>query len=115
MAADIFRLRISSGRTAQAPPIGIAGTGRPDAHSVAMRFYIHVKNGVGYLADDEGDDFVDQAAAERAAIHAGADIIADEIRAGAQSVELTLYIEDADHIQVAELPVKASISLGRQR
>ena len=90
-----------------------SGTPRRYPHSGSMIFYTHIMNGVGYLADEEGADFADLEAAEHAAILAAAEIIADEIKSGCRSVEVTLFIEDAEHAQLAELPVKASITLSR--
>jgi len=75
------------------------------------RFYIHVLNGEGFLADEEGVDVPDLDAARCSAIYSGADIIADELKQGQSVVNLTLYIEDAGHIRLMELAISAAVGL----
>lgn len=86
------------------------GTRCSSRHFGCMIFFTHVRNGIGYLADEEGKDFPDLESAEHAAILAAAEIVADEIKSGCRWVEITLFIENADHVQVAELPIRASVS-----
>lgn len=73
------------------------------------QYYIHIDNGVGFLSDEKGQDFVDFEAARLYAIRSGAEIIGDELRGQAQTVTLTLYIEDANHAPLATLPMQASM------
>ena len=73
------------------------------------RYYVHVQNDQGYLADQEGAEMPDLDAARCSAIHSGADIIAEELKQGRCVVNLTLYIEDAEHKHLMELPMSASV------
>ncbi|WP_116090697.1 DUF6894 family protein [Sphingomonas crusticola] len=73
------------------------------------RFYIHLENGEGFLADEVGRECVDQEAARKEAVCAGADIIADELKHGCSTVHVTLFIEDQDHVRVMQLPMSATI------
>ncbi|MCE7796171.1 hypothetical protein LWE61_06290 [Sphingobium sufflavum] len=72
-------------------------------------YYIHIDNGMGFVADDTGQEFPDFEAARLYAIRSGAEIIGEELVGQAQRVALTLYIEDADHVPLATLPIHAAI------
>jgi hypothetical protein len=74
------------------------------------RFYIHLENGDGFLADDVGCECADQDAARVEAVCAGADIIADELKQGCSSVQVTLFIENEDHLPVMRVPMSATIA-----
>lgn len=74
------------------------------------RFYIHLENGDGFLPDDVGRELSGPESALREAVCAGADIIADELKHGCSAVRLTLYIEDANHVRLMEVPMTASIA-----
>lgn len=73
-------------------------------------FYIHLENGDGYMADEIGHECPDEAAARREAVCAGADIIADELKHGCATVTVTLFIENADHVPLMQLPMSAMIA-----
>ncbi len=75
------------------------------------RFYIHLENGEGFLADEVGRECADQEAARKEAVCAGADIIADELKHGFSSVQVTLFIENEDHVRVMQVPMSATIAL----
>jgi len=72
-------------------------------------FFMHLKNAHGFQRDDEGADFADLDAARTQAIRTGADILAEEIKGGCQTVRLTFYIDDADQRRLATVPMTASI------
>ena len=74
------------------------------------RFYIHLENGEGFVADEVGRECVDQEAARKEAVCAGADIIADELKHGFCSVHVTLFIENEDHLPVMRVPMSATIA-----
>lgn len=72
-------------------------------------YFMHLKNGHGFQRDDEGADFTDLDAARTQAIRTGADILAEEIKGGCQSVRLTFYIDDANQRRLTKIPMTASI------
>ncbi len=76
---------------------------------IMAQYYIHIDNGVGFLTDETGQDFVDFDAARQYAIRSGAEIISEELSNQSQSVTLTLYIEDDQHAPLATLPMRASM------
>ena len=74
------------------------------------RFYIHLENGGGFLTDEVGRECADQEAARKEAVCAGADIIADELKHGFNSVQVTLFIEDEHHVPLMRVPMSAMIA-----
>lgn len=73
------------------------------------QFYTHLLDDRGYLTDAEGSDFVDLKAARRAAIAAGAAIIADELADGRTTVQLTFEIHGPDGRCLATVPITGSV------
>jgi hypothetical protein len=74
------------------------------------RFYIHLENGDGFLPDEFGRECADEEAARKEAVCTGADIIADELKQGCSSVQVTLFIEDEDHLPLMQVPMSANIT-----
>jgi hypothetical protein len=72
-----------------------------------LRFYTHIDNGNGHFRDDEGALYPDVEAARSQAIRTAASIIGDELIRDGPTVEITLYIEDEHHKEVAKLPISA--------
>lgn len=73
------------------------------------RFFTNVANGTGLARDDEGQDFVSFQEARQSAVRAARDIVAEEIKAGHDRVNLELYIQDEAGTCLAMLPVAATI------
>lgn len=73
-------------------------------------FYIHLENGHGYIADEIGRECLNEEAARKEAVCAGADIIADELKQGCSTVSVTLFVENADHVRLMRVPMSATIS-----
>lgn len=76
------------------------------------RYYIHIENGVGFIKDEVGADYADDSVARERAVTAGADIIADELRAGCGAVRVTLFVEDAEHRNIMTIPMSADVGTG---
>ena len=72
-------------------------------------FYTNIHNGHGYQRDEEGRNFRDLKAARQHAIEAGADIIADELKRGCDTVHVSLEIEDSARVHVASVPMTGMI------
>ena len=75
------------------------------------RFYIHIQNGNGFEPDYEGLELADLESARREALHAGADIIAQDLKSGCNVVNVTLFIEDGYHTPLMSLPLTAAIKV----
>jgi hypothetical protein len=77
------------------------------------KFYIHVQNGNGFEFDHDGMELADMESAKREALHAGADIIAQDLKGGCDAVNVTLFIEDDDHTPLLTLPLTAAVNPAR--
>lgn len=70
-----------------------------------QRFFIHIRDGLEYTRDHEGTEQSDLASACQGARA----LIAAEIEAGADTVDIHICIEDARGIPLAVLPVSAKV------
>ena len=65
------------------------------------KFYLHVGDGSGFVEDEEGQDYVDLPAAQKAATEGLRDILAGGLRNGDLNTASFIEIEDAHHELVA--------------
>jgi len=72
-------------------------------------FFFHVVNDVSTLMDEEGKDLENLAAACRYARAIIGGIIADEIGGSANVFHLTVMIDDAEHVRVANIKAVTSV------
>jgi hypothetical protein len=74
-----------------------------------QRFFFHVVNDVSTLMDEEGKAFENLAAACRYARAVIGGIVADEIVSSGNVFHLTVMIDDADHVRVANVKAVTNI------
>jgi hypothetical protein len=60
------------------------------------RFYFHLRSGEKVIADEEGSDLPDVAAAQLEALAAARYILADAIRAGTENIPEAFVIADSE-------------------
>jgi hypothetical protein len=63
-------------------------------------FYLHVCNGIGFVEDEDGSDYLDANAAREAASAGLRDIMASELRDGSINLSSFIEIEDENHTLV---------------
>ena len=76
------------------------------------RFYINVRNGMGYSHDAEGRDLPDLETARNEALEGARELMAAELREG-RTLRLsdTVEIEDADRRQLLILPFREAVRI----
>ena len=73
------------------------------------RFYLHLKDDDGSLADEQGMELANPEAAKRLALQCIADIIAEEPRNGRTRLAPRVIVEDERRAKLAELAVEVVI------
>jgi hypothetical protein len=61
------------------------------------RFYLHLCNGSGFVEDEEGIDYADEATPRNAAVQSLRDVLAGELLRGDLDTGSFIEIEDEDH------------------
>lgn len=64
---------------------------------MAVRYYMHICNGEGFVEDEEGREFADDAAARAEAIAAARDVMAGDLREGRLDLTSFIEVEDEAH------------------
>ena len=70
------------------------------------RFYFHLRSGENVVADEEGTDFADVAAARLEALAAARHIVADAIRSGRGIIPEAFVIADSDGLELVTVPLE---------
>ena len=74
-------------------------------------FYLHLHECGTILADEEGMELPDVAAARRIAIRAARDVMVGEIMDGRLCLGCAIVIEDADHVEIARIEFRNAIAV----
>jgi hypothetical protein len=74
-------------------------------------FYLHVRNGIGFVEDVEGHELADAAAAREVAIRSARDLMASEIRDGEMNLSSFIEVEDADHRHLFKLSFAEAVKI----
>ena len=74
------------------------------------RFHITIESSDLVISDPAGLELPDAEAACREAINGGAEIVADELKRGANSVDVNLHIDDHDGSRIKTVRISASIN-----
>jgi hypothetical protein len=69
------------------------------------RFYFHVRMGERFIADQEGSDFLDIAAARLEALATARDVLADAIRSGKDDIPEAFVIADGEGHELEAVPL----------
>ena len=77
------------------------------------RFYFHVERDGQRIVDDEGSDLSDVQNVQKAAVQAAADLAADDLKQGAQSVEQFIIVENESGQDVVRVRVFALLEVER--
>jgi len=63
----------------------------------AMRYYMHINNGGGFVEDEEGRDLADDKTARSEAIAAARDVMAGDLRDGHIDLTSSIQVENEAH------------------
>jgi hypothetical protein len=77
------------------------------------RFYFHVERDGERIVDDEGSELSDLQNVQEAAVRAAADLAADDLKLGAQSVEQFIIVENGSGQDVVRVRVFALLYVQR--
>ncbi|HVQ07645.1 MAG TPA: hypothetical protein VMS43_04350 [Allosphingosinicella sp.] len=77
------------------------------------RFYLHVINGAGRAADEEGAELPDAQAAEKRAVEGIRSILADEAKAGRLNLDGRIEIADEHGAIVRIVPFEDALEIRR--
>jgi len=72
------------------------------------RYFIHIQNGV-YVADNDGSEMFDLAAARSAMVRAAGSILTSDLHAGKSSANFTLFLDDENSNELLRLKVSATL------
>lgn len=75
------------------------------------RFYFHVCNGTGFIADEEGQELRDLDAARAEAIKSARSIMASDVQRGMLDLSSFIEIEDGDRQLVHTLSFEDAVDL----
>ena len=75
------------------------------------RFYLHVCNGTGFVADDDGQELPDLEAARAEAVRSARSIMASDVQRGMLDLSSFIEIEDEDHQLVHTLSFEDAVDL----
>jgi hypothetical protein len=64
---------------------------------VRVRYYMHYRNGLGRIEDEDGRELADDKAARREAIAGARDIMAADVRIGHLDMTAHIEVEDEAH------------------
>ena len=79
--------------------------------AVVPRFYLHVCNGTGFVADEEGQELPNLEAARAEAVKSARSIMASDVQRGMLDLSSFIEIEDADHQLVSTLGFQDAVDL----
>jgi hypothetical protein len=75
------------------------------------RFHITIESSDLVISDPAGLELADAEAACREAINGGAEIVADELKRGAKSVDVNLHIDDHHGARIKTVRISAFVNL----
>lgn len=75
------------------------------------RFFFHLQDRGGRVADEEGVELADADAAHRHALQSARLFICDEVVQGKIDMHRAIQVEDQDGRRVAELPFSAALAI----
>lgn len=75
------------------------------------RFFLHLRNGTGFIPDEEGLELEDEAAARHEAIKSVRSIISDEASSGIIDLTGQIEVEDSRGARVAILPFEEAFQV----
>jgi hypothetical protein len=78
------------------------------------RFYLHLCNGSGFTADEEGSDHADFDAAHAAAMAGLREVMADEMKRGELNMGSFVEIEDEQHNLLAIVSFEEAVSVRKE-
>ena len=78
------------------------------------RYYLHLRDGIDDILDEEGVEYRDVAAVRKAVLEAARDVLANEIRSeGTINLQYRIDAEDADGKVVHSLPFTDAATVRR--
>ncbi len=75
------------------------------------RFFFHIEDRGGRVADEEGVELSDADSAHRHALQSARLIICDEVVRGRIDMRRAILVEDEDGRRVADLPFSAALAI----
>jgi len=74
-------------------------------------YFFHIRNGMGFTPDDEGQELADVGAARNVALRSARALIAAEVAEGRIDLRGRIEVADADGAQVLALPFAEAVEL----